>query len=239
MTYVDAADLRVISGGGAQSVLQRLAPQFETTTGSKVQLEFAVVGAIQQKLTAGEKPDVLLLPAPLLDTIERASAFRARSRVLIGRIGIGIVVREGASVPDVSTVDAVRTTLLHARSVVFPSPKLTPSGAHVLRVFEQIGIAREVQPKITFRNAIDGGVNLVRDGEIELGFFLVTEILPATGVTFVGTLPAALQSYVVYVAALSGDSTEIDTASQFVEFISGARQREAWNAAGFEPVDGK
>jgi molybdate transport system substrate-binding protein len=239
MTNVNAAELRVISGGGAQSVLQRLAPQFESATGGKVQVDFAVVGAIQQKLTVGEKPDVLLVPAPLLDTIERAGAFRARSKVLIGKIGIGIVVREGASVADVSTVDALRKTLLEARSVVFPSPKLTPSGAHLLQVFEQIGIAHAMQSKITFQNAIDGGVNLVRDGEVEVGFFLVTEILPTRGVRFIGTLPPALQSYVVYVAAVSGDTTHAEKASQFVDFIAGARQREAWKAAGFEAVDGK
>lgn len=233
-TQLNAADLRVISGGAAQQVLQTLSPKFESATGNKVELSFAVVGAIQQKLMAGEKGDVLLLPVPLLDGLEKAGAFHARSRTVLGRVAIGVVVREGASVPDISTSDAVRKTLLEARSVAFPDPKLTPSGGHLMRVLAQMGIADKVQPKVTFRNAIDGGVNLVRDGQAEIGLFLVTEILPVKGIKLVGTLPPALQGYVVYGAAVAADSGSSDAASEFVKFLSAPGVREHWKAVGFE-----
>jgi molybdate transport system substrate-binding protein len=233
-TYAQADDLRVISGGAAQQVLQTLAPRFESTTGSKVDLSFAVVGVIQQKLTAGEKADVLLLPVPLLDALEKGGAFRSRSRTALGRVAIGVVVREGASVPDISTSDAVRKALLQARSVAFPDPKVTPSGSHLMRVFAQMGIADAMQPKVTFRNAIDGGVHLVRDGQVEIGLFLVTEVLPVKGIKLVGTLPPALQGYVVYGAAVAADSGAPEKASELVRFLSDPSLREHWKAAGFE-----
>src|SRR5262245_25938015 len=134
-TQLIAADLRVLSGGGAQRVLQTLTPQFENTTGNKVELNFAVIGAVQQRLMAGEKADVVLLPVPLLDGLEKSGGFRARSRTTLGRVAIGVVVREGASVPDIATPDAVRRMLLDTRSVAVPDPKLTTSGRHLIRMF--------------------------------------------------------------------------------------------------------
>jgi molybdate transport system substrate-binding protein len=238
VVHAQAADLLVMSGGGAQRVLQTLAPQFQNATGNNVRFDFSVVGAIQKKLMAGEKADVVLLPLPLLNAIEKAGAFRTQSRTVIGRIGIGVVVREGVTAPDISNSDAVRKMLLETRSVAFPDPMLTPSGKHLMGLFAQMDIAEAMQPKITLKNAIDGGVNLVRDGKVELGLFLVTEILPVKGVKLVGTLPASLQGYVVYAAAVAADSGAFDAASQFVKFISGPDVRSYWKTAGFEPPSG-
>ena len=237
-TQLFAADLRVISGGGAQRVLQRLAPQFESMTGNKVELNFAVIGAVQKRLMAGEKVDVVLLPVPLLDGLDKAGGFRTRSRTILGRVAIGVVVREGASLPDISTPDAVRKMLLDTRSVAFPDPKLTTSGRHLMRVFAQMGIADQMQPKTTYKNAIDGGVLLVRDGQVEIGFFLVSEVLPVKGVNLVGALPPELQDYVVYGAAVSAESGVSSVASEFVKFISDRATRDHWKAAGFEPPGG-
>jgi molybdate transport system substrate-binding protein len=236
---VQAADLRVMSGGGAQRVLQSLAPQFENRTGNKVELNFAVVGAIQKKLTAGERADVLLLPVPLLDALGKSGAFRTQSRSVIGSIGIGVVVREGATLPDISSSDSVKSMLFDARSIAFPDPQLTPTGSHLMGVFSRMGISEAMRPKITFRNAIDGGVNLVRDGKVELGLFLVTEVLAVEGIKMVGALPAALQGYVVYAAAVAADSGASNAALQFVEFLSDPSVRDYWKAAGFEPLGGR
>jgi molybdate transport system substrate-binding protein len=234
----NGAELRVISGGGAQQILRTLVPKFESANGDKVELSFSVVGAIQQKLAAGEKGDVLILPATLLDGLEKAGVFRAQSRTSLGRVGIGVAAREGAATPDVSNPDAFRKLLLESGSLVFPDPKLTPSGGHLLRVFAQMGIADKMQPKLTFRNAIDGGINLVRDGQVEIGLFLVTEILPVKGVRLAGGLPPAVQSYVLYVAAIAADNGASGRASALVKFLSDPGMREQWAAAGFEPPGG-
>lgn len=231
------AELRVFGGGGVQQVLQTIAPRLEQATGDKVKLEFAVVGAIQQRMKAGEKADVLLLPAPLLDGLEKSGVFRARLRTVVGRIAIGVAVREGADAPDVSSVDAVRKTLLEARSVVFPDPALTPSGTHLVGVLARMGIADAVRPKLTLKNAIDGGTALVRDGQAQVGLFLVTEILPVRGIKLAGTLPPEIQGYVVYAAAVSTDAPE--SASTLVKLLVGADMRERWKAAGFELPQGR
>jgi molybdate transport system substrate-binding protein len=233
-----AADLKVISGGGAQGVLQTLAPQFQGTTDNKVELHFAVVGAIQQRLMKGEKADVVVLPLALLDAVEKAGAFRTKFRTIVGRIPIGVVVGEGADAPDISRPEAVRQALVDARSVVFPDPNATPTGKHLMGMFARMDIASSMQPKIVFKNAIDGGVTLVRDGKVDLGLFLVTEILPVKGVKLAGTLPPSLQGYVVYAAAVAADSNASEAALQFVKFISEPDVRSKWRAAGFESAGG-
>lgn len=231
-----ADELRVLSGGGAQAVLQALTPRFQAATGNSVELEFAVVGAIQQELMNGKKADVVLLPLTLLDAVDKAGAFHPRFRAVVGRIPIGVVVREGVDAPDISRPDAVRQALLDARSVVFPDPGATPTGKHLVGAFARMGITASMQPKTIFRNAIDGGVVLVRDGKVDLGLFLMTEILPVKGVRLVGTLPPSLQGYVVYAAAVAADSKSPEAALQFVNLLSKPDARGQWEAAGFEPV---
>ena len=233
-----AADLQVMSGGGARAVLERLSPQFQTTTGNKVELQFAVVGAIQQRLAKGGKADVVLLPVALIEAMDKTGAFRTQARAIIGRIPVGVVVHEGAQAPDISNPEAVRKVLLDARSVVFPDPKETPTGKHLMGAFTQMGIAQSMQPKITFKNAIDGGVDLVRDGKIDLGLVLVTEILPVKGVRLVGSLPTSMQGCVVYAAAVAVDTKAPQAAAQFIKFISQSNVGSEWKAAGFEPTAG-
>jgi molybdate transport system substrate-binding protein len=125
---------------------------------------------------------------------------------------------------------------MHA--VVFPEPGATPTGKHLVAAFEKMGIAEAMQAKTVFRNAIDGGVTLVRDGKVDLGLFLVTEILPVKGVKLVGTLPPSMQGYVVYAAGVVGDSKAYDAAQQFLEFLTKPDARKHWEAAGFEPRSG-
>lgn len=231
---VQAADVRVISSGGAQQILRSLAAQFEQATGKTVELVIAVVGTIEQKLLDGEKADVVLLPVRLLERMEKNGAFRAEYKSLIAQVGIGVAVREGAMLPDVSTAEAVRALFVQTRSIAFPDPQQTPSGGHLLNVFAQMGIADVMQPKITFRNAIEGGINLVRDGEIETGLYLATEILPAQGVRLAGTLPAALQGHIVYCAGVATGLGAASAAMQFVKFLCDPAAREQWTKAGFE-----
>ena len=229
-----AADVRIISSGGAQQILRTLAPQFEKASGKTVEVVIAVVGTIEQKLLAGERADIVLLPIPLLERIEKNSAFRSEYKAVVAQVGIGVAVREGATLPDVSTPAAVRALFVQTRSVSFPDPQQTPSGGHLLNVFEKLGIADVMRPKLTFRNAIEGGINLVRDGEIETGLYLATEILPAKGVRLAGTLPAALQGYIVYAVGVANGLGAASAATQFAKFLSDPAVREQWTKAGFE-----
>ena len=120
------------------------------------------------------------------------------------------------------------TSLFAALLALFPfanaaDVRVVSSGGYLLNVFAQLGIAEVMQPKITSRNAIEGGINLVRDGEIETGLYLATEILPA-----------ALQGYIVYVAAVAPGLGAGGAATQFVKFLPEPAMLERWRNAGFD-----
>lgn len=232
-----AADVRVFSGGAPQETLQALTPAFEKRTGHRVMYTFAHVSIIQKKLAAGEQTDVILLPTPLMAGTEKVIGLRPEGRSVLARIGIGVLMREGAKHPDISTPDAVRRMLLEAKSIAVPQPGgLT--GSHLMRMMDKLGIADAVRPKLRHKPAIDGAGHLVATGEAEVGLYLASEVQSIKGAALVGLLPAELQNYVVYSVAVPAHNTAPEPALAFVKFISEPANREHWKATGFELMDG-
>jgi molybdate transport system substrate-binding protein len=233
-----AADIRVFSGGAPQETLRALTPEFEKRTGHRVIYTFAHVSIIQKKLAAGEQTDVILLPTPLMAGTEKVIGLRPEGRSVLARIGIGVLTREGAKRPDISTADAVRRMLIEARSIAAPQPEgLT--GSHLMRMMTQLGIADEVRPKLRHKPAIDGAGHLVATGEAEVGLYLASEVQEIKGATLVGLLPAELQNYVVYSVAVPAHNTAPQPALEFVKFISDPANQGHWLATGFELMGGK
>jgi molybdate transport system substrate-binding protein len=228
-----SADIRVFSGGGPQDALRHLAPEFERATGHRVEFTFQLVTEIQRKLAAGEKADVILLPVPLIAATEKTVPLRTEGRSVLARVGIGVIVRQGTTPPDISTAEAVRKMLVNARAIAWSDPS-TPVGGHLDRAIAQLGIADEVRPKLIIKSAIDGGAELVAKGEADFGFYLISEVQTAKGITLVGLLPPPLQSFVVYGTAIPTYNATSEAALAFVKFISDPTKGERWKAAGFE-----
>jgi len=237
LTPASAAEIRIFSGGAPQRVLQALAPEFEKQTGHRAEFTFALITVIQQKLAAGERPDLLLLPIPLIAATEKIIPLRPEGRIVLARVGIGAIVRQGVTSPDISTPEAVRKTLLDAHSIAFPEPN-TPSGAHLARVVAELGIADAIRPKLAIKAAIDGGAELVAKGEADVGMYLVSEVVSVKGITLVGMLPQAMQSFVVYGTAVPVYNSTPEPALAFVKFVSDPAKRDRWTAAGFDLVSG-
>lgn len=230
-----SADLHVFSGGAPQAALRQLAPEFERATGHRLELTFQLVTEIQRKLAAGEKADVILLPVALLAATEKTLPLRTAGRVVLARVGIGVIVRQDAAAPDISSADAVVKMLRDARAIAVSDPG-TPSGGHLDRVMAQLGIADAVRPKLLIKAAIDGGAGLVAAGEADFGLYLLSEVRAAKGVRPVGLLPSPFQSFVVYGTAVPGDNATPEPALAFVQFISDPKNAAVWTAAGFELV---
>jgi molybdate transport system substrate-binding protein len=236
VTPLSAAELRVYSGGAPQETLKLLAPEYEKATNHRVAFTFAVVGAIQQRLEAGEKADVVLLPVPLINTLEAAGKIRPDSRSLLARVGIAIVVRAGAPKPDISTPEALRTTLLQARSITHADPQATPGGRHIAALLKQWDIADTPERRITPKSAISGGAELIANGEVDIGLYLLSEVLTVKGVAVAGMLPSALQNYIVYAGAVLADSPSPGVALEFIKFLADPSKQAQWKTTGFESL---
>ena len=167
-----------------------------------------------------------------MDNHDEAGDLAPMSRVALARVGVGVVVKEGSFVPDVSTPE--KLTVLAARSLIYTDPA-TPntSGAIVGAALAKLGILDEIKGK-TRHAALAAGGELVAKGEVELGFFNLSEI--PKGVTLAGALPVPLQGYTVYEAAVLSKGSTDQAATAFVKYLASAPAAAHWEAAKLEPA---
>jgi molybdate transport system substrate-binding protein len=230
------ADINVLSGGAPKEALLVLTPAFEAQSGHRVKYTYAVISEIQKKLAAGETPDLAFMPVGAIDGLVKAGTFKAAPRGTLGSVGISVIVREGAPHPDISTPEAFKSALLNARSVVHANPGATPSGVHLAKVTKELGIDAALKDKLTYSNALDGGVQKITAGEADIGIYPLSEVISVKGIALVGLLPTALQSLIIYGAGVPSASAAPDAAGAFIAFLTDPAHRAVWKHAGFEPA---
>jgi molybdate transport system substrate-binding protein len=226
-SQVLADEIRVLSGGAARSFVEPLAKTFP---GHDVKLEWQPMGKLVQSLAAGYPADMVIVTSEVLEKLQQDK--KLGSGTPIARVGIGVAVNEKAPLPDISTAEALKRTLLAARSVVYIDPKTGTSGKHVAEVLERLGISEQIKPKTTLGQ---GGyvTEPVGRGEIELGIHQISEILPVKGVRLVGPLPPELQKYTVYVAAALPDTRKKPAVDAFIAHLTGSEARSRLAQAGY------
>jgi molybdate transport system substrate-binding protein len=233
-----SAQLVVFCPGAVRGVVTELAQAYERDSGNTVKLEFGTAGALQKRAVAGDAADVAIVTAAGLDELVKQGKIVGSSKHSVGKVGVGVAVRAGAPKPDISTPDAFKQAMLHARSVMYADPALGgQSGIHVARVFERLGIAGEMKPKSRLRPGAPEGLAEVAKGEIEVGLGQMSEIVAAKGVTLVGPLPSALQNTLTFSAGRMMASREAAAADRFIAELVSPQAREKFSAAGFESAD--
>src|SRR6187402_3992696 len=211
--------IRIMSGGAPKEIFLKLTPQFERQSGHKVDYVFAVMSALRDRLAAGEKADVLVMPTNILDGYQKDNVVRAQGRAVLGLVSVNAVMRTGAAKPDLSTPEKVKQVMLNSRAITHATPGATPSGTHVGKLIEQLGIADAMKGRIIHRPALEGGVELVASGEAEIGFYPKSEVITG-GLTVVGPLPAEIQLTTIYGAAVTAASSSPEAAAAFIAFVS-------------------
>lgn len=229
---MSAAEIQVLSAGAAQSPIKAALPAFESRTGHKVAIAFGPAGEIAKRVGAGEVFDLLILPAESVEAYAKQGKVVPGSAAPLGKVGIGVAVREGAPSPDIATPEAFKQALLAAKSIVYIDPARGTSGKHFAGVLQQLGIADAVNAKAQLGS---GGyvVAPVGRGEIELGVHQISEILPVPGVKLVGPLPEALQKWTVYTAVAMPGAKSPEAARELVAFLTSAEARALFAPKGF------
>jgi molybdate transport system substrate-binding protein len=231
-----AAEIKVLTAGAFKQVLVALLSDFERTSGHKVVVENDTVGALTKRIEGGETFDLAVLTPAAVDALASKGKLVPGSRANLARVGIGVVVKEGAPKPDIGSLAAFKQALLAAKSVAYIDPAAGgSSGIYVAGLLDKLGIAAEVKPKAKL---IPGGAvaEHVARGEAELGIHQISEILPVKGVTLVGPLPADIQNYTVYAAALGAQAKESDAAKALLKALSGPAAAEVLKSKGMEPA---
>jgi molybdate transport system substrate-binding protein len=229
-------EIRVLSAGAAQAVVERIAAEFQRDTGCRISGEFGAVGAIRQKVLDGAAADVIVLTGAMVDELESSGHLARGSRSDLGKVGTGVAVRAGASLPDVSTEEALRGCLLAATRVVCPDPAIATAGKVVMQTLERLGATDAVRPRLQyFPNGYAAMKWLAASqGTADLGITQVTEILANPGVTLAGPLPGALQVRTLYAAGLAARAPEAAAARDFIARLTSAAARKVLANAGYE-----
>ena len=231
-----AAEIKVLTAGAFKQVLLMLVPDFEKETGHKVIVQNDTVGALAKRIEGGEVFDLAVLTPAAVNDLSSKGKFVAGSRTNLGRVGVGVVVREGAPKPDISSVDAFKKALLAAKSVAYIDPAAGgSSGIYVAGLLDRLGVAAEVKPKAKL---IPGGAvaEHIARGEAELGIHQISEILPVKGVTLVGPLPADIQNYTIYAAGLGAHGKQSEAAKALLKTLSGPAAADVLKSKGMEPA---
>jgi molybdate transport system substrate-binding protein len=226
-----AAELKVSASTAVKSVAEELGPQFEKTSGDTLSFTFGPAATLKQKIDQGAAFDVAILTAPLIDALIKAGKVDAATRATIARAGLGVSLRAGAAKPDVGTDEALRRTLVDAKSIGYNGVGASRAGSEAM--LRKLGIADAVAPKIKLLD-VSAPVAVAR-GEVEIGLGPISEILPVAGVQLAGAFPADVQSYLVFAAAVSSASKYADAAKALIKFLTSPAAPPVLKAKGMEP----
>jgi len=233
-----AAEVRVMISGGLTAAFNALVPEFERATGNKVLVAYGpsmgtTVNAIPVRLERGEPADVLIMVGYALGDLAKNGKVVADSRIDLVKSPIGIAVKAGASRPDISSVDAVKRTLLSAKSIAYSD---SASGVYVsTEMFDKLGIADAMKDKARKIPATPVG-EIVARGDAEIGFQQISELKPVQGIDIVGPLPADLQKITVFAAGVATVSKEPEAAKALIKFLASPAARDEIVKSGMEPI---
>jgi molybdate transport system substrate-binding protein len=234
MQQAAAAELSVLSAGAIEPGLKNVIAAFEKETGHKVRLQFNTAPALRKRITDGEAWDVLIAPPSVLDELGQSRKL-GTERVSVGRVGMGVVVRPGAPVPDIGSVASLQQALRQSESLVF---NRASTGLYLESLLRKMGLWTELEARTT--RYPDGAAvldHVLQGRGREIGFGAMTEILlyRDKGLRLVGPLPAEVQNYTSYSGTVMDGAKDPQLALGFVRYLASPQGRSLFVAAGIEP----
>jgi molybdate transport system substrate-binding protein len=222
---------------GVQSAVETLIPEFEQATGQRIVATWATSATLDKRLRAGESADVLISTRGGIDALIGEGKVVPGSRVDIVDSVVAIAIRAGEKLPDISTPDALKRTLLATRSVSYSDPAAGgTSGVHFAKVLEQLGIAEAMRAKTRFPPPNGFAASLLVTGDVDLAVQQTQELASVPGVQVVGPLPSALQRVTTFAAGIPASSKQVAAAQAFVKFLQSPRAQGVMKQKGLQPA---
>jgi|SRR5690242_5379236 len=225
-------EINILSAGAVAPGLKKISEEFHRETHQRIHLTFATAPAILERLRDSTSMDLVIAPSTVLDGLARDERISSESRVLLGRVGVGIMVRAGAPEPPIATIEELRKSLLDATSVVF---NRASTGMYLENLFERLGIAADLERKSIrypdFAAVLD---HVSHGGNDEIGFGATTVIAENShkSVTFVGPLPAEIQNYTAYEAQVVRSGSANAAARHFIDYLGSSQAKSVLMQAG-------
>jgi molybdate transport system substrate-binding protein len=231
------AEVRVLSVGAVQNAVRSLADDFAKESGHQVIFTIGSPAIVMQKIKDGETYDAVIVSEPAMDQLDKEGTVNPESRVRLANTGMGVAVRDGAPLPDLSTPDAFKAALLAAKSIVYGDPMLpNQSGEKAEKILVKAGLLDALKPKLQVVPGQGASQEMIAKGEVELGLYNVSEIPEGKGLKLAGPVPAPLQINTTYEGALMSDGSVPEAARAFIRFLAEPDARAKWLAAKLEPL---
>lgn len=227
---VSAAEITLLCSNALKSVVEELGPAFEKTSGHKLKAEYGSTGPLKAMIEKGQAFDVAILGVEATDELIKSGKLTANTRADIARSGMGVAVRKGAAKPDLGTTQAFKQALLNAQTISYSDGGL--SGIYLKGLLERLGIAEQLKSKIRFGR----GGEMVSAGKAEIGLTQVSEILSEPGAELAGPLPADIQQYTIFPAAIGAATAHPEAAQALLKFLKSPEAAKVLKAKGLEPA---
>ena len=231
VTQAQADEIKVFAAGASKVAVELAAPAFTRLTGDTLVVSSDTVGALRDRISKGERPDLTVLSQVAIDTLTTQGHVQAGQTAPMGVVVAGLAVKRGAPVPDISTVEALKKTLLQAKSVAHADgARGATSGVHFAKMIDQLGLRETLQPKLV---VLPFGVDVIEgvgEGKFELGASQSSEIIPHASVTYVGDLPAPFALRTPYVAGVVNNSAK---GASLLKFLASPTGQASFAASGF------
>ncbi len=229
-------NLHVLSAGAAKGLVLALAPAFLAATGVSLCTTFNAVGAIRDMLLSGERCDALILTKAMIDELAASGQVVSATCAVLGRVRTGIGVRAGDRLPQIADRAALQRSLRAATDIYLPDPQRATAGIHFGRVLAQLGIDKEVTPRLrAYPNGAAAMQALAHSsGSTPIGCTQITEIKYTEGVTLVGPLPGEFELGTIYSIAVWADAQQPEIAQRFARLLCGSEAESVRAEAGFE-----
>jgi molybdate transport system substrate-binding protein len=231
-----AADLKVISAGAVRGLIAEIIDDYSRQTGQKFDFTIGTTGQLRNIIASGQPADLIIVSTPLMGELEGTGKLMPGSRADLGRVGIGVTVRDGAASPDVSTPDALKQALVEARSVAYTNPaEGGTSGIYFAGLADRFGIGDAIRKKaILTRGGREAAIE-VAQGRADMAIVFISEAMAVKGIKLAGPLPPPVQDYSAYAAAIPASSTDVAAAHAFIAALTSPAMAQRWRANGFEP----
>jgi molybdate transport system substrate-binding protein len=226
------SEIKVLSSIATREAYLELVPQFERTSRHNVTTTWAGTIDIMKRMAAGERHDVIMISSREMEELIQQGKIAPGSRVNMARCGIGVAVRAGAAKPDISSGDALKRSLLAAKTVGYTTG---PSGVYMAALIDRMGIGPEIKPR--HRGVPSGGTigTIVASGEAEIGFQQISELVHIKGIDYVGPLPADVQKVTVFCAGIHSGASQAGVARELLAFLTAPAAAPVYKKHGLEP----
>lgn len=229
-----AAEMKVLSALSIKGIMDDLAPKFERASGHKLAISYGALGTVMKRIQDGETADVVILPQQGIDTLVKEGKAAVANVTVIAHSNMGVAVRKGAPKPDISTPEAFKRTLLAAKSIIYANPQGGgPSGWHMAKVMEGLGIANEMKAKTIYANTTDFGA-VMASGKAELALYQLQNLVQTPGIEIVGPLPGNLQETTAFAASVMAGAKDAGAANALISFLRTPEAAKVMKAKGLD-----